>query len=299
MEMEEDIYSEEGELVGKEAIYEVFERAVEDQGDGTGQFLWPKQRRKDGKYFGFDIKILAKKRGQYLDRMQFRAQYYNDPSDPDTQPIAYEKFQYFEKNLLRQEAGKWYYKSKRLNVSAAVDFAYSTSKRADYTAIVVIGIDAENNIYVLDIDRFKTVKISEYFRHILDLLNRWDFRKLRAECTAAQSAIVKELKDSYIKPNGLALKIDEFRPNRHQGSKEERIAAILEPRYDNLQIYHYRGGNSQILEEELVSYNPPHDDCKDCLAAAVEVAVKPSSSLSGRKRTNNVVFHPKFGGVAF
>ncbi len=118
----------------------------------------------------------------------------------------------------------------------------------------------------MDIDRFKTDKISEYFRHILDLLNRWDFRKLRAECTAAQSAIVSELKDNYIKPNGLALKIDEHRPNRHQGSKEERIAAILEPRYDNLQMYHYRGGNCQVLEEELVSYNPAFVYRKVCEA---------------------------------
>jgi phage terminase large subunit-like protein len=201
---------------------------------------------------------------------------------------------------MTRDNGQWHYLGRKLNVSAAVDFAYSVSKRADYTAIIVIGVDSENNVYVLDIDRFKTDKISEYFRHILDLLNRWDFRKLRAECTAAQSAIVSELKDNYIKPNGLALKIDEHRPNRHQGSKEERIAAILEPRYDNLQVYHYRGGNCQVLEEELVSYNPAHDDCKDCLAAAVEVAIKPSVSVRRTQgQENNVVFHPKFGGVAF
>ncbi|AAG02583.1 gp1 [Roseobacter phage SIO1] len=76
MGMEEDIYSKEGELVGKENIYEVMEKAVEDNGDGTGEFLWPRQLRKDGKFFGFDVQILAKKRGQYLDRVQFRAQYY-------------------------------------------------------------------------------------------------------------------------------------------------------------------------------------------------------------------------------
>jgi len=59
--MEEDIYSDKNEIIGKESIYEVMERAVEDNGDGTGDFLWPRQLRKDGKMFGFDIKILAKK----------------------------------------------------------------------------------------------------------------------------------------------------------------------------------------------------------------------------------------------
>ena len=70
-------------LEGSNDIYEIFERVVEDQGDGAGEFLWPKMRRNDGKWFGFDRAILAKKRGQYLDKTQFYAQYYNNPNDPD------------------------------------------------------------------------------------------------------------------------------------------------------------------------------------------------------------------------
>lgn len=298
LEMAEDIYDDEGEIVGSEPIYEIFERAVEDAGDGTGEFLWPRQRRSDGKFFGFDRQVLAKKRAQYLDKTQFRAQYYNDPSDPDTRPVDYDKFQYYQKEHLTNNGGSWYYRDRKLNVFAAIDFAYSTKKRADYTAIVVIGVDFENNVYVLDIDRFKTDKISEYFAHLLDMINKWDFRKLRAEVTAAQAAIVKELKESYIKPNGLMLKVEEHKPTRHQGTKEERMAAILEPRYDNLSIYHYRGGNCQLLEEELVTNNPPHDDIKDALASCIETAVKPSTN-SVNKKASNVVYHARFGGVSF
>lgn len=299
LEMAEDIYNEDGEIIGSDPIYEIMEKAVEDTGDGTGEFLWPRQRRADGKFFGFDRQVLAKKRAQYLDKAQYRAQYYNDPSDPDTRPVDYDKFQYYAKEHLTTNGGVWYYRDRKLNVFASIDFAYSVRKKADYTAIVVIGVDYENNVYVLDIDRFKTDKISEYFQHILEMLNRWDFRKLRAEVTAAQAAIVRELKDSYIKPNGLMLKVEEFRPTRHQGSKEERIAAILEPRYDNLSIYHYKGGNCQILEEELVTNNPPHDDVKDALAACIETAVRPTSNALNRKTNNNVIYNTRFGGVGF
>lgn len=299
LEMAEDIYNDDGEIIGSEPIYEIMEKAVEDVGDGTGEFLWPRQRRADGKFFGFDRQVLAKKRAQYLDKTQYRAQYYNDPSDPDTRPVDYDKFQYYAKEHLTTNGGVWYYRDRKLNVFASIDFAYSVRKKADYTAIVVIGVDFENNVYVLDIDRFKTDKISEYFQHILEMLNKWDFRKLRAEVTAAQAAIVRELKDSYIKPNGLMLKVEEFRPTRHQGSKEERIAAILEPRYDNLSIFHYKGGNCQILEEELVTNNPPHDDVKDALAACIETAVKPSSNSLQRKTHGNVIFNTRFGGVGF
>lgn len=296
LQMSEDLYDDDGNKVGDDNIYEVFERPVEDRGDGTGQMLWPRSQRKDGKWFGFDIRVLAKKRGQYLDKGQFRAQYYNDPSDPDNVPVSSDKFQYFEQKHMRQDNGYWFYKDRRINVFAAVDFAFSLNKKADYTAIVVVGIDHENNIYVLDIDRFKTDRISEYFEHIMHLSNKWSFRKMRAETTVAQMAIVKQLKE-LIKQHGLSISIEEFRPNKSQGNKQERISAVLEPRYDNLSIWHYRGGNTQILEEELSSRNPPHDDVIDALASVVDMAVKPARTIRRQKSSNIVWANNKFRGA--
>ena len=299
LEMREDVFDETGEKTGEENIYEILEAAVEDIGDGTGEFLWPRQQRKDGKWFGFDQKTLARKRGQYLDRMQFRAQYYNDPSDPDDRPLEYSQFQYFDKKFLKLDNGNWHYKGMKLNLVAAVDFAYSVSKRADWTAIVVVGVDAENNFYVLDIDRFQTDgRASVYFEHILDLHNRWSFRKLRAEATAAQASIIRTLKEDYIIPYGLSLKVEEVKPTRNQGSKEERMEAILMPRYDNGQIYHYPSGNTQILEEELISRNPAHDDVKDALATAIEGAIKPTFRTQKKESDNVIVFNTRFRGRA-
>ncbi len=297
MQMVEDIYDDNGEKETEQSIYEVLEKAVESEGDGAGEFLWPRQRRKDGKWFGFDRQILAKKRGQYLDRGQFRAQYYNDPTDPDNVPVRKEKFQYFERKFLTRDNGVWYYRQNRLNVFAAVDFAFSLSKKADYTAIVVIGIDSNNSVYVLDIDRFKTDRINDYFDHILQLVMKWSFRKIRAEVTVAQAAIVRQLKD-LIRQHGLSLSVDEFRPNKSQGNKQERISAVLEPRYDNLQIWHYKGGNTQYLEEELSTRNPAHDDVIDALASAVDMAVKPSSSVIRQKKSNIIWANSKFRGAA-
>ena len=288
MEMKEVLYDDEGEQTGEDNIYEILEKPVEDQGDGTGQFLWPKQQRKDGKWFGFDIATLAKKRGKYLDKGQFKAQYYNDPSDPDNIPVSRDKIQYFDRKHLHLDNGHWHYKDSKLNLFGAIDFAFSLRSKADYTALVLIGVDSDNNVYVLDIDRFRTDRISEYFDHIFELHSKWSFRKLRAEVTVAQMAIVKQLKE-LIKQHGLALSIDEFRPNKQQGNKQERIASVLEPRYDNLQMWHYRGGNTQYLEDELSTRNPPHDDVIDALASAVDMAVRPTRNLN-RKRENNIVW---------
>lgn len=296
MEIELEQYDEQGELINSTPLYEKFERAVESVGDGTGEYLWPRQQRKDGKWFGFNQSVLARKRGQYLDKTQFRAQYYNDPNAIDDAPISPSKFQYFDKNFLKQRDGRWFYKDTPLNVFAAVDFAFTLGKKSDYTCIVVVGVDSNNNYYVIDIDRFRTDKISEYFEHILSMYEKYQFRKLRAEVTAAQSVIVQDLRENYIRRYGLSLVVDEYRPTRHIGTKQERVSAILEPRYDNLQIWHYRGGNTQILEEELTSRNPAHDDVKDTLATCIDMCIPPSP-VRARQSSNKPVNTSRFGGA--
>ena len=288
---------EDGTIVSQESVYEVFERKVEDRGDGTGEFLWPRQRRPDGKWYGFNAEILSKKRAQYLDSAQFRAQYYNDPTDPDNVRISTDRFQYYDKKFLTQKDGSWYFKDEPLSLSASIDFAFSLKKRADYTAIVVVGGTPSGTILVLDIDRFRTEKISEYFEHVRTMYNKWGFRKLRAEVSVAQSAIVEELKNQYIKPAGMALAVDPYRPSRNEGTKEERISAILEPRYENMAIWHYKGGYCQTLEEELMASKPPHDDLKDALASAIEILVLPRARASGSRQTEKLEYHSRFGGV--
>lgn len=295
-EQEYELYNQEGDIVGKKPVWEIQEFAVEQD----GIFLWPRvMRSKDKKFFGFDNQVLARIRAEYSDRTQFFAQYYNDPNDKGSNRIDRSKFQYYDPKFLKRQGGSWYYKRNRLNVYAAIDFAFSLNKRADSTAIVVIGIDADANIYVLDIDQFKTDKISEYFRHIVELHSKWDFRKLRAEVTVAQAIIVRDLKDK-MKEEGLVVSIDEYRPTRREGTKEERIAAALEHRYDDLKMWHYEGGLTPVLEEELVLARPPHDDIKDALASAVEIAIKPKQSRErDEKRDPTVVFNSRFGGLAF
>jgi phage terminase large subunit-like protein len=293
---EYDVYNSDDEVVDRRSVWEIVEYAVEED----GVFLWPRAVRADGKAFGFDQQVLSRIRAEYSDTIQFYAQYYNNPNDPGSARINKDKFQYYDKKFLKQRDGSWYFKNKRLNVYASIDFAFSLKKKSDYTAIVVIGVDEDGMIYVLDIDRFKTDKIIAYFEHIAHLHSKWEFRKLRAEVTVAQSIIVEDLRDK-LREDGLRLSIDAHRPTRHEGSKEERISSALEHRYDNQSVWHFRGGYIDVLEEELVLSRPPHDDVKDALASAVEIAIKPKKSrYSDDNASNNVIFfNSKFGGVSF
>ena len=297
--MRYDIFDDDGVPIDKEDVYEIFEKQVEDRGDGTGQFLWPRQQASNGLWYGFDRKIWATKFAKYIDKTQFYAQYYNNPNSATEGAISRSCFQYFEPNKLKQNNGYWYFSGKRLNLTAAVDFSYTVSKRADYTAIAVVGIDEDRNYYVLDIDRYQTKSIKEHFERLLELHKRWDFKKLIAEAVSGATPLIEELKNSYLKPNGIMISIEEVKPTRADGTKNERLKAILDPRYMNMQVWHDRHGNIQTLEDELVLQFPPHDDCKDAVANAMQFATAPSPNLGVNVDSNvfQLSYHPKYGGV--
>jgi phage terminase large subunit-like protein len=308
LEIKMEEYDADGKIVASPSLFERnsdhgIPETVESIGDGSGEFLWPRQQRYDGKWFGFDREALATKKKQYLNQTHFRAQYYNDPHDVGASVFKRELFQYYEPGWLNARNGRWFFRDERLNVFAAVDFAFTVNKRSDYTAIVVLGIDGKQNFYILEIDRFQTKSPSEQIKRILALHQKWGFRKIRAEVVAAQESIVTDLKESYIRPLGLALSVEDYRPGRWSGSKEERIMAVLEPKYANKQIWHYPTGNCQILEEELIYANPAHDDVKDALASVVDFASSsaPTMSLytSFKKDISSMFnYHSRFGGLA-
>ena len=294
VQMEEEVYDEEGNITHSSPVYEVYQRVVEED----GLFLWPRQQRvTDGKWFGFDNGILAKKRAQYLDKTQFYAQYYNNPNKFEQAVISPEMFQYFDRNHVKYKDSQWTVMGKKVSVFAAMDFAFSVGKRSDFSAIVVIGLDSDANVYVLDIVRFKTDRIATLYKELLAMWTRWQFRRIRMEMTAAQATIVRELKESYLKKDGIPLSIDEYYPTKRDGDKAERMAAVLGPKYQNKLVWHHRGGNCQVLEDELVLLFPPHDDVMDAMTNAVSIATPP---IEHRKdKTNVLAFKPRnvrFGG---
>lgn len=293
----EDVYDEDGEIIDSRSVYEVLQKEVEDLGDGTGDFLWPRMQRGDGKWFGFNRAVLARKRAKYLDKTQFHAQYYNNPNDPLDEAISSELFQYYDPRFLKQVDGKWTYNAKPLAVFAAMDFAFSLKDTADYTALAVIGVDPDGNIYILALDRRRTNKTSEYYKMVFDAYMKWNFRKIRCEVTAAQEIIVERIKDD-IRADGIMLAVDKYRPSRNMGTKEERIASTLGPYYENNSVWHFHSGLTETLEQELIQLNPPHDDLKDALHQAVSIMRVPPKQMM-RTQRDKVVTHARFGGVSY
>lgn len=287
----EEIYNRNGEYTGERPQWDVFQKVVEVD----GEFLWPRTKRADGKYFGFDMKELARIKAGYDDKTQFYAQYYNDPNQRGAAKISSEMFEYYDPNKLTVNGGVWRYNGDILNIFGAVDFGYSLSNRADDSAIAAIGVDAYSNYYVLAIDVFKTDKIHDYFTHLLKMNEKWNYKKVRIEATAAQQIILKELK-KLLKEDGVRLNIEEYKPTR---DKEERMDAILRPKYEEHKVFHYRGGNCELLEQQLTSVRPEHDDIKNAVADALEIAVAPTGAQWRSSNVRQPVRLGKFGGTCY
>lgn len=283
----EEIFNEAGEVIGREPQWDMLQKVVED----NGEFLWNRTKRKDGKFYGFDMKELSRIKAGYLDKGQFYAQYYNDPNDEGNSVITPDMFVYYNRENLTVNAGNYYIRDRQLNVYAAIDFAYSLSTRADSTCIVVVGVDSDNNRYVLDIDRFKTDKINDYYSHIMAAHSKFNIKKLRAECTAAQQAIVNSLKDK-LAESSQRLVIEEYKPT---ANKDERVTSSLRPLYEDRRIFHYKGGHCELLEEELKQVKPAHDDIKNALADAIDISVAPKNTRY-TKRERPIV-KSRFGGI--
>lgn len=294
MDFEDPIENEDGEIALEEV--KMF-TVMQDDVEVDGEFLWPRQQRKDGKYFGFNPRILARKKAVYEANnqiTQFYAQYYNDPNDKSTAPISRDLFRHYKREELEQIAGVWMIKGKPCWLYGAVDMAASTKDRADYTVVVVGAIDDEGNRYVVDIKRFKTQRASAIFDAIRDSYVAYQFKKLRIEAVSGFRLVAQDLADR-LTDEGVRIPIDLYIPPNTDG-KFARVNGILEPLYQSGAVYHYRGGNCQVLEDELVSVNPLHDDTKDAWAMTCDLMVKPIQRRT--QGSNNVIsFNKRFGGV--
>ena len=288
------LFSKDGDVVGEEILFKVNCRKVEDRGDGTGNFLWPRKQMTSGEWYGFDMRELARKKAKYASNLeQYFAQYYNDPNDPSLAKLDRSQFNYYKPSSLTRLEGNWYINKKKLSITAAMDIAFTDGKRSDWSAVVIVGQDIEGIYYVLGLDRIKTVDYNNLYQLVFDMQDKWDFRKIHVESNSGGKMVAEGLKRESTRNNRF-LAVSQHNRTRHEGTKVERIAQWLDPIYANQTILHPQTGMIDLLEEELLLSNPPHDDLKDTLATAIEKSRKPAVA----RQTNVVQLQKKsrFGG---
>jgi len=196
---------------------------------------------------------------------------------PDNAPFRREWFSYYEVADL---------KGLELNKYLLVDPAISEEKRADYTAMVMVGIDRYANIYVLDLVR-DHFPVDGIINAVFHQFERWHPQAIGVEDVAYQKALRYSLSQEEQKRKKF-LNVIELKPNAR--SKDQRIKG-LQPQYANGKVLHNRDLVYNIyLEDELLRYpRGKHDDLIDALAYALDVIHPPVKRIS-RQRNHKYLY---------
>jgi predicted phage terminase large subunit-like protein len=164
-------------------------------------------------------------------------------------------------------------RDRKMTRFTAIDPAISLKERADFTAIVTIGVDVLGKIYVLEVKRGHYTEdqmVDELFTtneiyHPLSIcIETVAFQK------TLQHYIMKE-----IKRRGHSLPLNEVMPESDE-SKEKRIR-LLQPMYMRSDIFHSKAvANIEYLEDELLRFpKGKNDDVADAMAYAVRASFPP------------------------
>jgi predicted phage terminase large subunit-like protein len=232
--------------------YEVMIKTAYDGNIMTGDNfvpLWP------GK---FDRKGL-------LDRLKeegwahFSAQYLNNPVPEEDATFKRGWFKYYSSDDIRGSV---------MNKFLLIDPAISVAKDADYTAMMVVGVDEWNNIFILDITRAR-MSPNEIIEETFRLRDKWSLTDVGIEQIAFQRVIGYSMRDD-VRFKSHPFHITELKPNER--TKDQRIKG-LQPLYENGKVFHNRAlANNIYLEDELVRFpRSSHDDVVDALAYALDV----------------------------
>jgi predicted phage terminase large subunit-like protein len=212
--------------------------------------------------------------GSYI----FSCQYQNMPVDDETAMFKYSQMIRLNPDLIDGRPINWF---------LLVDPAISQEKTADYTAMVIAGIDQERNLYVKDVFRAKLTP-SEIVDNIFRLYEEHKPKIVAVEAIAFQQTLQYAITDKS-KELGWWLPLREIK--RRESSKEDRIRR-LQPYYEFGHVFHLSTcPHIDDLEYELVHFpRGQTDDMIDALSGAVEIGFAPSPNQmrqrteEGRKR---------------
>ena len=211
----------------------------------------------------FNLKVLQ----ELLDSKgptEFASQYLNRILDDETATFRRNWIRKYEPDDL---------KGRVLNRYILVDPAISQEERADFTAMVVIGMDEFSKIWVLEIVRDKLTPI-EIIDKLFLLDEKWKPKDIGIESVAFQKVLQFYIAEECKRRNHY-LPMKEIRPETNE-SKAQRIMG-LQPYYARGDVFHpAHTVNIAALEDELLRFpRGQHDDIIDALSYFPQLAFAP------------------------
>ncbi len=204
---------------------------------------------------------------EYIQKGQgflFYAEYQNDPVSSEYQKFKYEKIQFYNDDSLKE---------KNLNTYLLIDRAYSTENTADFTGIIVLSVDQENNWYVRIAERLKGEE-KDLIDKIFYYVSHYGIKQAGIEQKAFLHTLKPTLDDEMRKRNQF-FTIDELKDGGR--AKELRIEGLL-PRYESGSIY-FLPEQKDLIDELIRFPKAAFDDLSDALSYGLNMAKSPTGGM--------------------
>ncbi len=167
-----------------------------------------------------------------------------------------------------------------INVFAGVDPATDSARRdSDFSVILLVGVDVDNNVYVLDYTRMRSLPVlgipGEAKKGIVDYMfeknNIYHPSLFVVEDTTMSKPVFQALISEMRRRNDFGVKYAAEKPGNRM-SKRDRIQEILAQRFAIGSVHLKK--EMYDLQREIITFGPRmgHDDTIDALAYACKYA---------------------------
>lgn len=261
------------------SYFELYSWMLEQLGEKVDSYIRGAYKSDGSLYFP---EVLNEEKLRELRSIQgsftFSSFYLNNPVDEETAIIKQHQVRYYGE---REEKAL----PKNLSIFSVCDPAVSQEEGADYSSIVTVGIDYDDNWYVLEVFRGQWT-VGELVLNLFFTFLKWKPITMSIEIIGQAQALMnpiyaeeeKRAKDG--KPVYLPLVEIKSRPPY---TKEMRIRSVLQPRFERGKIFIRR--DMTDLEEELLRFpKSAHDDIIDPLTDLEEIGFTPNKEATDEKQ---------------
>lgn len=249
--------------------------------DGQEYSLWPAR---------FPVEMLKRMRDdpqyeRYLGPLAFAQEMQNEAIDDaariikrvwvygtEEKPLTY-SYTAKEEQWKREhpEDSKTWLQSEIKQILMAVDPAISEDTRADYFAILVIGVDKNGEIWVLDIVRERIPDIDLQVEKIIELAELWNPERIKIEAVAYQAGLSRAVQRAAAKANK-HLPIFPVVPDKDKFRRAVVHSANFAGGLVHIRTDH---PNSEVFIQEILDFPVgKHDDMFDAFMHAAEQLVQ-------------------------
>ena len=251
-----------------------FHRAIED-----GKPLWKDQ---------FPLSKLENKRKEFIEAglvNKFAQEYMNDARDSASAAFKVDRIQYYNHRFEVRDRFCYLVDNDEaipINVYIGVDLAATASSTSDYQVIMVMGIDANKNRYIIDYFREK-IPAFDMAEEIVKMAKKYSpVRRVSIETVAAQEMVRDMTSRISVADKRLMPGIFKGVKPPYGIKKADRLETTLGPIVNSKKLF-IKKHMTEIVDELFEHPKPKNDDLMDALYYADYFAKAPSSTAIDAK----------------